>query len=84
MVLKAGGLSGPELDTALRQVRWAVLWKAFNTVLTLWAVNANWNDDGWNVEANSIENPNEWNADNQAFSRNSLFFSCQLGGSFNF
>jgi hypothetical protein len=36
----------------------------------LWAVNANWNDDGWNVNANSIDNPNDWNADNQVFSRN--------------
>lgn len=34
----------------------------------LWAVNANWNDDGWNLNANSVENPNDWNADNQVFS----------------
>ena len=35
----------------------------------LWAVNANWNDDGWNLNANSVENPNDWNADNLIFSR---------------
>ncbi len=34
------------------------------------AVNANWNDDGWNVDANSVENPNEWNDGNQVLSRN--------------
>jgi hypothetical protein len=39
------------------------------------AVNVNWNDDGWNVNANSVENPNRWNDGNQAFSRNSWFFS---------
>ena len=41
----------------------------------LWAVNANWNSNYryWNVEANSVENPNEWNAGNQFFSKISLF-----------
>ena len=34
------------------------------------AVNANWNDDGWNLNANSVENPNEWNAGNRVVSRN--------------
>lgn len=48
----------------------------------LWAVNCNWNDDGWNVNANSVENPNDWNAGNQVFSRNSSIFSCLFGGSF--
>ncbi len=41
----------------------------------LWAVNANWNSDGLNVEANSLDNPNEWNTDNRFLSRNSIFFS---------
>ena len=43
----------------------------------LWAVNANWNadNDGWNVNANSVDNPNRWNAGNQAVSRNSNYFS---------
>ncbi len=39
----------------------------------LQAVNVNWNDDGWNVNANSTSNPNRWNDDNQVFSRNYCF-----------
>ena len=41
---------------------------------SFWAVNANWNADngGWNVEANSVENPNRWNDGNQVLSRYSL------------
>jgi len=35
----------------------------------LWALNANWNDDGWNVEAYSPSNPNSWNAGNEFVSR---------------
>ncbi len=40
----------------------------------LWAVNAVWNSSygGWNVNANSVENLNRWNAGNRVFSRNSL------------
>ena len=38
------------------------------------AVNVNWNDDGWNVNANSVENTNDWNAGNRVFSRNYYFF----------
>ena len=64
--------------------RRVVLRKVLGAVLTLRAVNVNWNDDGWNVNANSVENPNEWNADNRVFSRNSLSFSCRSGGSFHF
>jgi hypothetical protein len=45
-------------------------------------VNVNWNGDGWNVKANSVENPDEWNAGNSVFSRNSLIFSRLFGGSF--
>lgn len=37
-----------------------------------WAVNANRNSDGWNVNANSVENPNRWNAGNQVVSRYSF------------
>lgn len=33
-------------------------------------VNVNWNDGCWNVNANSVENPNRWNDGNQVFSRN--------------
>ncbi len=47
----------------------------------LWAVNANWNGDGWNVNANSVENPNRWNADNEFVSRYS-FLSPPVGGVF--
>ena len=47
-----------------------------NTVGVLRAVNANWNGDGWNVNANEVSNPNAWNAGNQVFSRNYNFFSC--------
>ena len=32
-------------------------------------MNANWNDDGWNVEANPVSNPNKWNTDNRVVSR---------------
>src|SRR4030042_5306410 len=42
---------------------------AFGT-RALRTVNVNWNDDGWNVNANSVENPNEWNDGNRVFSRN--------------
>lgn len=40
--------------------------------ITVWAVNANWNDDGWNVNANPVSNPNEWNAGNHVVSRYSF------------
>src|SRR3989344_3290660 len=53
------------------RIRWAVQW-VVRRMNVLWAVNANWNDDGWNVEANSPSNPNEWNADNEFVSRNPL------------
>ncbi len=42
----------------------------YDSAGVLRSVNANWNDDGWNVNANSISNPNRWNAGNQVFSRN--------------
>ena len=45
------------------------------------AVNVNWNGDGWNVNANSVENPNEWNAGNRVFSRYCCFLP-SFGGSF--
>ena len=51
---------------------------------TLWAVNANWNADngGWNVEANSVENPNRWNDGNQVVSRYPFLSLPSLGGVF--
>ena len=48
----------------------------------LQAVNVDWNDDGWNVNANSIENPNRWNDGNQVFSRNFCFSSRLTVGEF--
>ncbi len=36
----------------------------------LCTVNANWNGDGWNVNANSLGNPNRWNQGNRFVSRN--------------
>jgi hypothetical protein len=39
-------------------------------------VNANWNQgNGWNVNANPIDDPNDWNDDNQVFSGNYSFLS---------
>ena len=51
--------------------------------IRLWAVNANWNSDdgGWNVNANSVENPNRWNDGNRVVSRYS-FLSPPIGGVF--
>lgn len=43
------------------------------------AVNVNWNDDGWNVNANSVENPNDWNAGNRVFSETVIFLSHIVG-----
>jgi len=48
------------------------------------AVNVNWNDDGWNVNANSVENPNRWNEGNQVFSRNYCFSPVPFAGVFFF
>lgn len=47
-----------------------VVWTAY-CIFSIWAVNANWNSDDryWNVEANSVENPNRWNDGNQILSR---------------
>ena len=45
-------------------------------------VNVNWNDDGWNVNANSVENPNRWNDGNQVFSRNCWFSPRLMAGEF--
>lgn len=43
---------------------------------SIWAVNCNWNANygDWNVEANPVTNPNEWNDGNQVVSRDSLLF----------
>lgn len=46
----------------------------------VWAVNANWNDDGWNLNANPVSNPNEWNADNRVVSRYSFLSPLPVSG----
>jgi len=59
-----------------------VVWMAVDTrrLGVLRTVNVNWNDDGWNVNANAVTNPNEWNDDNQVFSRNCRITSRYLAG----
>lgn len=39
----------------------------------LWAVNANWNSGGLNVEAYSLGSPNDWDAGYRFLSRDSIF-----------
>jgi hypothetical protein len=39
---------------------------------TLRAVIVYWYGDGWDVKANSVEGPVEWDAGDSVFSRNSL------------
>jgi hypothetical protein len=53
-------------------------------VPVLRAVNVNWNANygNWNVNANSIENPNEWNSDNRVFSRNYCVSPAYFAGVF--
>jgi predicted 2-oxoglutarate/Fe(II)-dependent dioxygenase YbiX len=46
------------------------------------AVNFNWNGDGWNLNANQVSNPNEWNGGNLILSSNYSIFSRLFGGSF--
>jgi len=41
---------------------------AYTNGLVLRTVNVNWNDNGWNVNANALGN-NRWNGDNRIFSR---------------
>lgn len=72
LVRRAGGLRGPEQDSALRVFKgWWHGWRGVHRWCVLWAVNGNWNDDGWNFNANPLDNPNSWNDGNQFLSRNS-------------
>ena len=77
----AGELLRLQIRYSLESIQKAVVQMACCTLL--WAVNANWNSDNryWNVNANSVTNPNEWNAGNQVFVRDSLLFF-RFGGSF--
>ena len=48
------------------------------------AVYVYWNGNGWNVNANPTDNPNDWNADNRVFSGNCYFSLTLLCESFCF
>ena len=50
--------------------RWCYRWSSPQEAGVLRAVNVNWYDGGWNVNANELDDPNEWNDGNQVFSRN--------------
>ena len=52
----------------------------YNNRGVFYTVNANWNSDGWNLNVYSVENPNEWNADNQIISRNYCFSPVHFTG----
>jgi len=56
----------------------------YDNAVVLRTVNVNWNDDGWNVNANSVENPNRWNDGNRVFSRNCCFSPATLWREFCF
>ena len=72
----AGVLMRRQIKYSPKSIRRAVITDGI--LHKLWTVNANWNDDGWNVNANSIDNPNDWNAGNQVFSRYSRLSSPTL------
>ncbi|MEK7534854.1 MAG: hypothetical protein AAB563_00405 [Patescibacteria group bacterium] len=67
-----------------KSIHGVVAWKVTGTLL--WAVFANWNDwndgDNWKLNAYPIENANDWNADNQFLSGDSLLFSYDVRRSF--
>jgi len=58
-----------QIRYSLENIRKAVVLMARCTFV-LWVVNANWNSNYgyWNVEANPISDPYEWNAGNQVVS----------------
>ena len=62
--------------------KWWCGWARVREWGVLRTVNVNWNDDGWNANANALDD-NRWNDDNQVLSRNSEKFS-RLRGSFAF
>ena len=51
---------------------WANIFYIKDVNGALRAVHVDWVDGGWDVLANSVEDPAEWNADDRVFSRNSL------------
>ena len=73
------GFEAPK-DRDPESIQGIVIWTIHRT--KLWTVNANWNDDEWNLNANPLENY-EWNAGNRVFSRYSrLSPPFQTGGVF--
>ena len=62
----AGGLLMSQIRYSPKSIQGVVELMAW--CIILWAVN--WNSDNryWNVNANSVENPNRWNAGNQVLS----------------
>jgi hypothetical protein len=83
LVCEAGGLLRPEQDSACHDLAGGDTdGLMYDNAGVLRAVNVNWNDDGWNVNANSVENPNRWNDGNQVFSRNCWFSPRLMVGEF--
>ena len=74
LVHEIGGLRCPEYNSACHGLAGGDADDPmYDNAGVLRTVNVNWNDDGWNVNANSVENPNRWNDGNQVFSRNCWF-----------
>ena len=78
LVHEIGGLRCPEYNSACHGLAGGDADDPmYDNAGVLRTVNVNWNDDGWNVNANSVENPNRWNDGNQVFSRNSVLESSE-------
>jgi hypothetical protein len=71
LVHASGGLRCPKYDSTLRNYQRAVARIGACTRVggMLRTVNVNWNDDGWNANANALDD-NQWNDGNQVFPRN--------------
>lgn len=67
MEMQPSGESGALLTNG-----WANIFYIRDVKGVLWAVGCCWSDDGWSVDADSVESPREWIGGNQVFSRNSL------------
>ena len=80
------GVAGSEYDTARKCKNINGQWCGwcFVQYASVFMVNANRNDDRWNVNLNRFNARNEWNAENRFFSpRNYLFSPAILCGSFS-
>ncbi len=67
MAAQPNGESGDLLNNG-----WANIFYIEDINGTLRAVDVGWYGGGWLVDARSVEDPVEWEADNRVFSRNSL------------